>query len=414
MGLGKAFIRSKTEEHTRNIGLGSFGIDGRNELFGFGQIQLYRGALSIPGVARSAQLIADTIASLPWELYRDRAGNPVEKLPKPVLLDQPSPPDTRVDTFSGWAYDYLFHGNAVGIISSRDSNGAVTSVYPVPVEMVGIRRILRADDSWLPIGAIEYRIGDQLYGPSEVIHIKGPCRPGDVRGYGVLEKHQASLELSHEQLRQAYQLGDSGIPTGVLTNENPDLTPEQALALKTAWLASQRDRTIAVLNGQTTFTPLAWNPTEMQMLEARQFQLHEIALMFGLPLSFLGAETTNTHTYTNIEGESLQLLKFTLLGIITRFEQALSQCFPRGTYVKADVDYLLRADTFSRYQSHAIGIASGFLKVNEARDIEDLPPLSVAELKELQDASKPPPPVVKPPGQDPNANPGNPIGGADQ
>jgi hypothetical protein len=43
--------------------------------------------------------------------------------------------------------------------------------------------------------------------------------------------------------------------------------------------------------------------------------------------------------------------------------------------VKANLDAVLRADTKTRYEAHAIGIGSGFLLHDEARDYEDLPPL---------------------------------------
>src|SRR5690606_14847170 len=147
----------------------------------------------------------------------------------------------------------------------------------------------------------------------------------------------------------------------------------------------QRTRTIAVLNETTDFQPIAWNPTDMQLLEARKFALHEIALMFGLPLSFLGVEQAS-RTYTNTEQEGLSLVKYSLRGPLARFEQALSQHLPRGTWAKANLDAFLRSDTLTRYQAHAIALQAKFLTDDEVRALEDLPPLTPAQRARLSES----------------------------
>ena len=59
-----------------------------------------------------------------------------------------------------------------------------------------------------------------------------------------------------------------------------------------------------------------------------------------------------------------------------RFEEAVSwQFFPRPQFIRFNADVFMRADTKTRYETHAIGIEAGFLQVDEARDYEDKPPL---------------------------------------
>ena len=79
-------------------------------------------------------------------------------------------------------------------------------------------------------------------------------------------------------------------------------------------------------------------------------------------------------TYSNIEQEAINLLKFTLGAHLVRRADAYRSS-PRGTWAQANTDALLRSDTTSRYQAHEIGIRAGFLTTNEARALEDLPPL---------------------------------------
>lgn len=393
--LGKLFTRDMARQgEARAAGSGfEIVIDGVQV---GNPMQTYRGAMSIPGAWRAALLISNLLGRMPWDAYRQRGDAPVELLdPRPPLLEQPCGQETRMATFSSWALDLLWHGNSVAVVAERNSEGYPTAVYPVPADSVGVRRLNGSDYSPLPTGELEYSIGGRVFTAYEVIHIKGPCQPGAVRGFGVLEAHLAgALNLARDLQDQAETISRHGVPTGALKSQDPDLNQEQADELKAKWLAAQQKRSIAVLNATTEFQPIAWNPEELQLVEARKFSLHEIALIFGLPLYFLGADQAS-RTYSNVESESLNLLKYTLGGHLARFEQTLSAHFPRGTTVKANLDSILRADTLNRYQAHQIGIQAGFLTRDEARHLEDRPPLTPAQRDEL--LPKPPPaPVPEP------------------
>jgi hypothetical protein len=222
---------------------------------------------------------------------------------------------------------------------------------------------------------VGYRIGNRVYHADDVIHIKGPCEPGALRGLGALEVHlQGAISAGLSLNRQAGELNVSGVPTGTLKVTAPDLTPGEAAKIKASWLQSQAARTVAVLNDVTDFEPLAWNPTETQLLEARKFSLHEVALIVGVPLYFLGVETSN-RTYSNVEQEGIVLTRFHLAGAIGRFEAQLSGCMRPGRVVKADLADALRADTLTRYQAWQIGHDAGFLTPNEIRQRENLEPI---------------------------------------
>jgi HK97 family phage portal protein len=333
----------------------------------------YRGGMEVPGAWRSAVLLSDLIGAVPWNAFRERAGQPIEKLdPTPPLLEQPSFPDTRMTTFSSWALDLIWHGNAVGVIAARNRDGYPTATVPVAADQVGVRRAQRNDP--VPTGLPVYEVGGRKYGPEDVIHIKGPCQPGALRGFGVLEAHLVTLALARELSQQTRSVNKNhGVPTGLIKREDPELDEAKATVLKRKWMEAQETRTPAVVNAYTDFTPLSWKPDDMQLVEARKFTLHELALIFGLPLSFLGVESSN-RTYRNDETEGINLVKFSLGGHLQRFEQTLTLHFPRGTWVKANLDWVLRADTLSRDQAHKIGLDAGFLHVDEVRQFEDRPP----------------------------------------
>jgi len=368
MGLGKMLARS-TRIVTTDTVTGATGtytvVDNLGPDWPVGG-GIYRGGMTIPGAWRAANLIADLLGGMPWNAYRQRAGQPVELLdPQPPLLEQPYPQETRINTISAWALDYLWEGNAVGVYAARNAENWPTAVVPVPAEAVQVRRVK---------GELKYLIADVEYGAGDIFHVKGPHKPGETRGMGVLEAHIDSLTLASEQGRQARSLSRHGVPTGTLKSGNDDLTEAEAAELKAKWLSAQRDRTIAVLNSTTEFQPLSWNPEELQLVEARRFTLTELELIFGLPVGWLGG-MNSARQYSNIEQDAVNLLKFTLGGPVARFEQEFTRHFPRGTYVKANLDAILRADTLTRYQAHAIGLDKGFLTEDEVRELENRPPL---------------------------------------
>jgi HK97 family phage portal protein len=342
----------------------------------------YHGAMQLPGAWRACLIASDLLGSLPWYAYEIRPdGTEIMAPDQPGLLVRPSPPDQRVTTFSSWMLDYIWHGNAVSVRTDVDDDGDVTGAVPIPIGNVAIGRAGTRDrqqfrDGSTPFpGQVTYRIGRVLYRADEVIHIKGPCEPGALRGMGALESHlSGSISAGLELQRQAANISISGVPTGVLKVTAPDLTATEASTVRARFLASQRERSIAVLNDVTEFESLAWNPTETQLLDARKYSLHEIALIVGVPLYFLGVETSN-RTYSNVEQEGIVLTRFHLGGAIVRFEQTLSGCLREGRTVRANLDAVLRADTLTRYQAWEIGANAGFLTVNEIRQREGLPPM---------------------------------------
>lgn len=349
---------------------------------GLGESAPYRGGMGLPGAWRATTLIADLLGSVPWHAYRERGGEPVEKIETPPILFRPSPLDTRMTVISALALDLIWHGNAIGVIASRNAEGVPTSMLPVSANRVGIRSTVPGA---IQRGQVEYEIDGNVFGPSDVIHIKGHSEPGDARGFGVLEAHlNGTLSLSHALQSEADAVArDGAVPTGILKISNPDVTEPEMQQIKQGWVQAQRDRSVAALNATTEFHPVSWNPSDAQLIEARSFSLRELALIFGVPAYFLNAEDSS-RTYSNIQDEAINLLKFSLGGILARFEQTLSEVLPRGTWAKANLDSVLRADTLTRYKAHQIGIKARFLQVNEVRDMEDLPPLSEEELQKMQ------------------------------
>ena len=347
----------------------------------------YRGGMALVGCWRAARLQASILATAPWDAYRMRDGYPEKVTPAPMILERPAPPEVRVDTFSAWHLDLMWHGNAIGIFTALDRNGVPAAVVPVPADMVMVERTGPQTPGW-PVGAVRYWAGGRWWPSDRVMHIKGLHRPGELRGMGILEVHTGgALKLAANLQRQASDVAEHAVPSVTIQSDDPEMTEAEAAALKAAYLASQRSRSPMVLNPNTSITPLAWNPDESQLIEARQLSLVEQALLFGLDPSWLGA-AQSSRTYSNVETEAINIVKFSVMEHFARFEQVLSAALPRGQWVEANLDAILRGDTLSRYQAHQIGIQAGFLTDDEVRAIEGLRPLTPEQRARIAESRK--------------------------
>ena len=91
----------------------------------------------------------------------------------------------------------------------------------------------------------------------------------------------------------------AGVPAGYLKTSTPNITQDQADALKARWMSQHGGRrSIAVLNATTEFHPLTWSPVDTEAADFSRLTLSQIALMFGLPAGMLGGPTGDSLTYS--------------------------------------------------------------------------------------------------------------------
>jgi HK97 family phage portal protein len=204
---------------------------------------------------------------------------------------------------------------------------------------------------------------------------------------GILGAQKQAVGKSIAINEYAARYFDGGVsPSAILKSANPDLTQEEADALKAAWMSmySSRNRAPAVLNNTTDFEVLSDNAQESQLIEAQQQALVEASNILGLPAYYLGAPNSS-RTYSNVEQENLQLIRWSIQPIAQRIEEALSDLLVRGQSARFNYDSLLRTDTLTRYQAHQIALSNGFLTVDEVRQMEKREPMMEEPENEVED-----------------------------
>ena len=333
------------------------------------------GFASIPAVARATNLLTK-LATLPWHVYR----NDTERITTPDWIADPQAlrvderivdgdalHDCRlsgVDLWGQWILSASWYGDGFVWVPQRDTSGAPKPpffvLHPLDVEV--------RDGS--------YYVGDVVLPPSSVIHLRSAPPIVNGRGTGVLDRFVSELGLAASLREYVAGAFTAGVPAGYLKTTTPNLSQDQADALKARWLSQHGGlrRSIAVLSATTEFHPLTWSPVDLAAVDFARITVQQIALMFDEPAYLLGAPT-DSNTYANVDSRMLELYQLTYLDWIARIEAVLDAQFPRGTELRVEIDGLLRADIKTRYEAYEKGYNIGALTVNEIRELENRPPL---------------------------------------
>jgi HK97 family phage portal protein len=389
-------------------------------------------ALSVPAFWRGCAYVASTIGMLPRQVYRGT--DAID--PQPPVVVQPDPNQTPMAYWAGQAESLLLYGNAINVITATDRNGWPTTLKPIHPTLAAVRF---TGNPMAPTIAAWYVAG-QLYDPSEIWHVKSHLgRAGWPLGRGIIDTGSDAVAMTLAMQSYGANYFNSGaMPTGVLKVHRPEVTQAQADEAKTNWVNKYAGAPgVAVLNELTDFTPVAFRPVDSQMVESRQYQLIEVALLFGIPPSKVGASVSGG-TYKNAEMEEVQARNDAVAPWTRLLEEAASlELVPRGQHVEWDLSASLRTDTLSLYQAYQAALGgpgpqSSWLLVDEIRAKENLDPMAIvadeitAEVKAagvkpptgmpltplppaLVPAPKPPPP---PPAAVPTGQPAMPrVGG---
>lgn len=336
---------------------------------------------ALPAMARCRSLICDQLAGVPWQVHRgaDRLRTPDWITdPQGLRVDarvQSSVLDIRqsaVEFWSTFLVSALELGEGVVYTPARDSAG-----QPVPPLF-----LLNPDS--LRVEAGSYWVEDERLAPDELLIVRNRVWPGRVRGVGVWQ--QFAREVGFGDAIRDYATGmlGRGIPAGYLKVTAPDLSQEEANALRDGWarVHGGRRRRIAVLNATTEFHALQLDPQALQLTELMRLSAWEMCMVYGIPPFKLGISMGESGTYANIESRQIDYTQDALLPWTRRVESAFDAVFPRGTSLKINLDGLRRADTKTRYEAHRTALDAGFLTVNEVRALEDLPPMTELELRQ--------------------------------
>ena len=341
-----------------------------------------RSAMQMTAVYACVRILSESIASLPVHLYQyESEGNKAKAVKHPlyrILHDEPNPEMTSFVFRETLMTHLLLWGNAYSQII-RNGKGEVIGLYPLMPNRMTVDR----DSNGQIIYQYQMQDSDAHTGksgsvtlrPSEVLHVPGLGFDGLV-GYSpiAMAKNAIGLSIATEEYGAKF-FANGATPGGILEFPGTVKNPE---SIRESWnkgFSGSNAHKVAILEEGMKYTPISISPEQAQFLETRKFQIDEIARIFRVPPHMVG--DLEKSSFSNIEQQSLEFVKYTLEPWIIRWEQSLNRALltekeKPDYFVKFNVDGLLRGDYQSRMNGYAIARQNGWMSANDIRSLEQL------------------------------------------
>lgn len=343
-------------------------------------------ALRHSAVWACLRLRADLVSTMPIDEYRKvRFGGvdiQVNTATMPVLIN---PGGERVG-IQEWLYstqvDLDRAGNCFGVVTERNALG-----LPARIDIVSLADVIvRARGAEI----YEYEIAGQKYNAEngrlrDVWHERQFTVSGSPLGLSPVAHAAWTIEEALSAQRFALDwFGGKAVPMAALKNVAKTLTPREARVAKDAFNAAVANGELFVHGRDWEYSPIQAVAQQSEFLATRGFTLGDIARFFGCPGDMIDAAvSTGSITYASMTQRNLQFLIMHLGPAIARRETALSTLTPRPHYVKLNRSALLAMDPATRATTIKTRIDSRTLTVDEARAIDDLPPLTDEQYAEF-------------------------------
>nr|WP_202534093.1 phage portal protein [Streptomyces sp. SID3212] len=337
-----------------------------------------RSSLHMPAVWRSVNVIANVASALPLPTYLTGTK---KKDTSPLLAD-PHPDLTPLELWRlGYVHRVLW-GNTY-MQKVRNGAGQIKELWPITPDRVKVGRVKSSDD--LPSGKIFGVTDDwgetQPLTSREILHIPGLGYDG-LTGCSPVRLAAQGISLAQAAEMSAARMFGSGNMIGGVLQTEQRLDPDQANALKERWRAKmsgvRNAHEVAVLDSGASFKPVAMPNVDAQFLESREFQVVEVARMFGVPLFLLMETAKSTSWGTGLEQQAQGWVTFDLAPTwLTPTEQRITkELLPTGVqYAKYQLGGLLRGDSAGRATFYRAMRDVGAYSANDIRDLEDRTPI---------------------------------------
>jgi hypothetical protein len=315
-----------------------------------------KSALQVPAVKGARDKICGPIGGLPLHLSGpDRRNVPW------AMFERPEADRIPAWTLAMTVEDLMMDEVAWWRILERDWRG-----FPRTVRRLHPRSVTVRKD-----GKVYVSKGGQHSGTAtEWVEDKDLIR-FDSLNEGLLTAGARAIRTCLRLDASAAKYAEGAPPVDWFESDDPIDDPQ---ALVSDWATARKTNTTGFVPWGVRYKRDGWTPEQLQMAEARNHAVLEIARISGVDPEELGVSTTS-RTYANQFDRRKAFLDFTLGPYLTVIEQTLSgpNVTPRGYRARFDLDAFLRSDPKGRYEAYKLGKEVGALTDEEIREAEDKP-----------------------------------------
>ena len=333
-----------------------------------------RAAEGLSAVFGCVQALSESVACLPLHVYsrsdqgRERAdGHSLARLLREVGMAGRESMTATV----------LLHGNA---FAKKEFNtaGEVIALHPLHPNRVSVVKLASgryAFDVSNDDGRQERLLRD------EVFHLADRVESGSILGKSRIAIARETLGLGLALRAHGASTFRNGARPGGLLESPHKLTGEQHAdarrVLDRFEGAINAGRTM-LLSGGMTFKPLSMNLEDAQFIAASQFNVEEICRIFRVPPTIVS--DLRHGNYSNTAELGSQFVRYSLARWLAMWEEAISTQLlgpiaRQRYFAEHAVDGLLRGAPETRATFYETMIRAGVMLPDEARRLENLPPL---------------------------------------
>lgn len=271
----------------------------------------------------------------------------------------------------------IMQGNAFLYIR-RDSRG-------VPKELIYCKPSdtqIMYNESTRDLYYLNQKVAKGRIEPKDMIHLYKNSQDG-INGRSIISYAKKVFDLSKYTDASASSYYQSGCNlNGVLTVAgNP--TQEEIEKIRMNWRKmhnGDNSNRVAILKGNMNYQSIGTSASESQMLEARLFNVSEIARFFNISPVLLG--DLSKSSYSTIEAAQLEFVQHTLYPFIVMFESELNRKLCHNSNVRIDFDesFLIKSDKSVQANYLNTLVSAGIMSVNEARASLGLNPIEGGDI----------------------------------
>jgi HK97 family phage portal protein len=382
-GIGKGEVRPENVSYSQAV-MDAFGVPAT------GTTVSATNAMRVSAVAACVAKISGAIVSMPIHVYQLGDDIP-DRLKRDslwyLLNEQCSSGYTSASMWEGVSMAQLLRGDAYVLIR-RGINGNVRELLPLPWGCVSP---IRSVD-----GGVRYYVSMPTHGintwfdPAEILHFPGlGFDDANMRSMSVIQ-YGARNAISNALAMDNYsgKFFEGGAHPSMILSAPGKMNAEQIEGLQKAFVAKHAGldnahRIPLVLTEGLTAKEISLSAEDAQLLEARKFQVLDIARAFGVPGFLINESTGATSWGSGIESIGRAFVTYTLQPWLRKIEQELNRkLFPRdtGKFVEFYRDGLTEGDSagqgaYFRLALGGPGSGDGFMSVNEIRKIKRMAPI---------------------------------------
>lgn len=363
-------------------------------------------ALGIAAVYQGISIVSDTISAMPCYLYKNVDGYQqlMEDDPRNRLMSgMANEVLTSYNLKKVIVKDLILYGNAYIKINRNGSQ--VESLTYLPVESVTPKYDNNGyyfEVSEIKTGVDGEEIGEEIVDFYDMIVLIRNNKYNSIKGQGLLELASKTLDTAIQEESYTRNLFKNGLSSKAILNSKTPLRKEikdkLRTDLKNLYSGVQNAGSVMVLEGEMNLIPLTMTPSDVRLIESRNFSITEISRWLNIPKHMLNMDRSQG-MYSNITQERQQLLSNTLTPFMIAIEESLNQKLltdeerANEYYFKFDTSELLRltpedqsAYMLNLFQAGVVTISEVRSALNFGADEEVIQELK--QIKNVQEMNK--------------------------